>query len=77
MLPGVLWRLIWMPPPATDTVSGKAEIPCERMHSDILSACARAAACSAGVGWPPLGNRCRQSFMAAWNVDDPGSSPVA
>jgi hypothetical protein len=29
------------------------------------------------VGWPPLGNKCRQPFAAAWKVDEPVSSPLA
>src|SRR6202522_1842365 len=52
-------------------------MPCVRMHCENLSACARAVACSAGVGWPPLGNKCRQSLAAPWKVGEPASSPLA
>jgi hypothetical protein len=46
------------------------------MHCDIFRACASAFACSAGVGTPPLGNKCRQSLLAAWKLDELGLIPL-
>jgi hypothetical protein len=46
------------------------------MHWENLRAWARAWACCAGVGWPPFGNKCRQSLLADWKLGELGLMPL-